>query len=88
MTLGLCGAFTVLSLMSPNVFSHIAPYRTMYYKVHAWRKYDLKLTSSIFASYTDHLGLLHMHAPGGFRTLMAHVQTSALFDDLDRAVSG
>lgn len=38
--------------------------------------------------YGDCLGLLLMHARGGFLTLMAHVQTSALFDDLDRGVSG
>lgn len=38
--------------------------------------------------YGDCLGLLLMHARGGFLTPMAHVQTSALFDDLDRAVSG
>lgn len=38
--------------------------------------------------YGDFLGLLLMHARGAFLTLMAHVQTSALFDDLDRAVSG
>ena len=38
--------------------------------------------------YGDRLGLLLMHARGGFLTLVAHVQTSALFDDLDRADSG
>lgn len=36
----------------------------------------------------DCLGLLLMHAWGSFLTLLAHVQTSALFDDLDRDVSG
>lgn len=33
-------------------------------------------------------GLLLMRAHGGSLTLIAHVQTSAPFDDLDRVVSG
>lgn len=77
MTLGFCSIFTVLNLMSSDLFSQCC-----------MEKVQPKADLQRLCHYGDCLGLLLMHARGGFLTLMAHVQTSVLFDDLDRAVSG
>lgn len=58
---------------------------TMYYMC---SEVQLKADLQRLCHCGDCLGLLLMHAWGGFLTLMAHVQTSALFDDLDRDVGG